>query len=168
MWSQLIEFALLVTLLSWIWFPPGWLFPRNNTPQSPTGADIPVGQLTPEQAQAMLDRLIKYHGGAVAPVDEYCRVLFAYHDAIGQASRDETMPDDYRKAMRDQYDQILKVRMSATKSNLLHRLLYQGEALRTKKCPQHKGRWSGIDFSGRSTCGCSDSNGNLTGWLKDS
>jgi hypothetical protein len=36
------------------------------------------------------------------------------------------------------------VELSIRKSSLLARLIYGGEKLRTKKCPEHKGRWSGI------------------------
>ena len=50
------------------------------------------------------------------------------------------------------------------KSALLDRLLYCGEPLRTRACPEHKGRWSGIAFDEANDCphGCQ-----LTGWLPE-
>lgn len=59
---------------------------------------------------------------------------------------------------------LTTVELSIRKSNLLYRLIYCGEKLRTQKCPQHKGRWSGIEF-GDNVCphGCE-----LTGWIPES
>jgi len=53
---------------------------------------------------------------------------------------------------------FLKIR----KSNLLWRLLYNGQPLRTTLCPLHKGKWSGCFL--KEPCDCED-NGNVTGWL---
>lgn len=50
------------------------------------------------------------------------------------------------------------VAIQISKSALLDRLLYVGEPLRTKKCPTHKGTWSGL--FGDCEHGCE-----LTGWL---
>lgn len=53
--------------------------------------------------------------------------------------------------------------LQISKSALLDRLLYGGEPVRTKPCPEHKGRWSGLEF-GENMCphGCQ-----LTGWLPE-
>ena len=48
------------------------------------------------------------------------------------------------------------------KSNLLWRLLYCGEELRPTRCPEHKGKWSGIegpDYQCPHKC-------HLTGWIR--
>lgn len=48
------------------------------------------------------------------------------------------------------------------KSNLLFRLIYLGEPLRTEKCPEHKGHWTGCWFD--RSCDC-QSGYDVTGWL---
>lgn len=61
------------------------------------------------------------------------------------------------------YDQVTDVFRQITKSNLLARLLYNGEKLRTRECPEHKGKWSGIEWTdNRCPHGCQ-----LTGWLPE-
>lgn len=58
---------------------------------------------------------------------------------------------------------IRQVRMAIHKSSLLYRMLYCGQPLRTKKCPVHEGRWSGIPgFNDGDMCACE-----LTGWLPE-
>lgn len=60
-------------------------------------------------------------------------------------------------------DQINYVFLQITKSALLARLIYDGEKLRSTKCPLHKGHWSGLEF-GSNVCphGCQ-----LTGWIPE-
>jgi hypothetical protein len=52
---------------------------------------------------------------------------------------------------------------SIHKSNLLARILYEGEKLRTQKCPEHKGKWSGCE-SGENIC---PHKCQLTGWIQE-
>ena len=61
------------------------------------------------------------------------------------------------KSVRDVFFQI-------GKSNLLARLIYGGEKLRTKMCPEHKGHWSGCVFREEDRCphGCQH-----TGWIPE-
>jgi hypothetical protein len=49
------------------------------------------------------------------------------------------------------------------KSCLLYRLIYADEPLRSRRCPVHKGVWSGWSFE---PCACSFGP-NLTGWLPE-
>lgn len=48
-------------------------------------------------------------------------------------------------------------------SNLLARLIYGQEPLRTVMCPKHKGKWSGCNFS-KEPCAC-QCGADVTGWL---
>lgn len=65
-------------------------------------------------------------------------------------------------------DQVyLDVRKAIVKSNLLDRLIYGQEKLRTRKCPLHKGKWSGISFDKKCPGLCDSTNGNLTGWIPE-
>ena len=50
------------------------------------------------------------------------------------------------------------------KSNLLARLLYEGETLRKQRCPEHKGKWSGIEGGPDSVC---PHKCQLTGWIQE-
>ena len=52
------------------------------------------------------------------------------------------------------------------KSSLGRRLFYEGENLRTEKCPYHKGRWSGMFSDIPDGCKCMRFNGDeATGWI---
>ncbi len=52
------------------------------------------------------------------------------------------------------------------KSSLGRRLFYEGEKLRTEKCPYHKGRWSGMFMDIPEGCKCMRFNGDeATGWI---
>jgi hypothetical protein len=59
--------------------------------------------------------------------------------------------------------QVERTFLGIHKSNLLARLLYAGEKLRTKKCPEHKGHWSGIEWSD-TVC---PHKCQLTGWIQE-
>jgi hypothetical protein len=70
---------------------------------------------------------------------------------------------------------IRQVRWAMSKSNLLYRLIYLGEPLRTEKCPTHDGRWSGCNWH-MPLCDCQKIrledgrvvyDANVTGWLLD-
>lgn len=72
--------------------------------------------------------------------------------------------DPYKRKEREDFAAAWdKVHMAIYKSNLLYRLLYAGEKLRTEPCPIHKGRWSGCVPYPPEGCNC-HSYGNLTGW----
>jgi hypothetical protein len=61
------------------------------------------------------------------------------------------------------------ISLQIDKSNLLWRLLYAGEQVRSTPCPVHKGKWSGCGPDPRwtdSRCGCW-SYGNVTGWMAE-
>lgn len=79
-----------------------------------------------------------------------CNSLRAWRNAIvEQHSQDE--------GWRGQIRSIDNTFGMIQKSSLLARLVYCGEAVRTEKCPIHKGQWSGI---GACEYGCGQ-----TGWI---
>lgn len=59
--------------------------------------------------------------------------------------------------------QVERTSLAIHKSNLLARLLYSGEKLRTVMCPEHKGIWSGIEWSD-TVC---PHRCQLTGWVQE-
>lgn len=83
----------------------------------------------------------------VAPIDTFCAVF------------DPLVPYTHGHPAQ-------ALRLAIDHSDLLCRLLYGGEALRTIRCPEHLGRWSGVEMpahwphTNRCPHGCG-----LTGWL---
>lgn len=104
-------------------------------------------------------------GEPIRPVSEYCHALRQYADALREcADGGEPGPFGSTEICRDVADALQSLSFAAGKSNLLSRLIYQREDLRTRRCPTHKGRWSGIAYD-ENRCACEDRGGNLTGWL---
>jgi hypothetical protein len=74
--------------------------------------------------------------------------------------------DENRAALGNQASYVF---FQIRKSNLLSRLIYAGEPVRTKPCPVHKGRWSGCTLPEDTKCdGACMHGSNVTGWLRES
>lgn len=87
--------------------------------------------------------------------------------ATARAENRQITEREYQRMDLAQYmsisDSVGDVFLQIGKSNLLARLLYVGEKLRTQMCPEHKGKWSGVEFSDtRCPHGCQ-----LTGWIQE-
>lgn len=121
-----------------------------------------------QTSEAEIDRFMKEleEGTPVMPVTFIC-------DALGEWAK------LYREPVADPRDgeneRRLKVGESAQfvflqiiKSNLLARVLYGGQEVRTVPCPVHKGRWSGCAIASETECkgACMDGS-NVTGWLPE-
>jgi hypothetical protein len=106
-------------------------------------------QLTPEEAEAMLERLSEHFRVPVQPVSRYCDSLRTWARCIRERDGGRS----------DLCQAIDRAEMEIRKSSLLARLIYGGEPLRTRVCPVHKGRWSGL-----APCphGCES-----TGWVRE-
>lgn len=92
--------------------------------------------------------------------DAYCAPFATY---LGER------PEDDVQGVRD-------LDLAIRKSCLLDRLIYVGEAPRTRPCPKHEGRWSGLPWPGSKCthgddcrcangCECIAPCGCATGWL---
>ena len=117
--------------------------------------------LTPEQAQQMLLELAEHFNEPVMPVSKYCSSLKTWAIAIQESQQNA---DNRIIGHGHTYHMHLNaIVRDIMKSNLLYRLIYDGQPLRVRPCPTHKGRWSGCHAE---PCpdGCSDG-GNVTGWL---
>lgn len=127
---------------------------------------ITKGSLTPDQVTEYTDALTRHYGETVRPVSAVCAALSEYVDALIQNESDGPYSPQIGAMIREHGQTILTY---ATKSALLARLIYAGEHLRTRKCPEHDGHWSGL-ASAPLSCGCGDSPdgrwGNITGWLR--
>lgn len=107
---------------------------------------------TEAQAAEALEALQTFYGQPVLPVRRYCDAL-------------ETWARVYVEKRPSARLALADVRLAIVKSNLLARLIYGGQKLRTRPCPIHKGEWSGC-VPEPCAGGCSDGI-NLTGWLPE-
>ncbi len=105
---------------------------------------IGAAKRSTEDREQMTDALaalrVKFGDDATEPADVFCRFMQQHAGRRG-------WPIDLRK------------------SNLLWRLIYGGESLRSRECPTHKGRWSGMAWNG-DECACAGG-GCITGWLPE-
>jgi hypothetical protein len=108
-----------------------------------------------EHATRMIAELEEYFGEPVQPVSEYCSALQTWKKCLDRLDGSE------RHRHLSQAAQA--VRLAISKSNLLYRLIYQKQKLRSIPCPIHLGRWSGyVECS----AGCNDGL-DATGWLPE-
>jgi hypothetical protein len=133
-------------------------------------------EMTDEEAKALLAKLEKHFREPVMPVRQYCAALnlwaSAQRDKATRLAEIEN-PGPYEiESAKDAArfaNEVGHVFLQIEKSNLLHRLIYQRESLRTEACPVHKGKWSGCVWDDK-PCGCQGVQAggfgsNVTGWL---
>jgi len=108
------------------------------------------GVLTDEQVKEMLSQLEAHFDEPVRPVSEYCEALETWSRVVCKKYPAEARVHS-------------SIRLSVKKSNLLARLIYDGEKLRTRECPIHKGEWNGQAM----LMGC-EHKCDGTGWLRES
>lgn len=103
-------------------------------------------------------------------VSDYCTAFRDWVRAISEAVErgDFDWDENMKEKWRERVEVLQGAEIDIRKSNLLYRLIYLGEQLRTEKCPRHKGRWSGYGWG--HICACQDYEDggygpDLTGWL---
>lgn len=126
--------------------------------------DAILARWTPEEAEALMLDLGQYFGEPVRRVRQYCEAFRTWQRAIEVAAETETDPHT-KQSLQAMADDIHRTSLHVSKSNLLARLIYSGEALRTQPCPIHKGHWSGCAM-GAGACPHCMSGFNITGWVK--
>lgn len=141
------------------------------------------GDVKRQEIADKLNELVEFFGTPVMPVTQYCEAFDKWAEAIkmgngkwNNITNSIKPPEGYRTEYphgEEFVDYLDKIGMAIMKSNLMWRLLYGGEKLRTKICPVHKGRWSGTTWDKEIECvklfpphGCL-SGDNITGWLND-
>lgn len=120
--------------------------------------------MTDEEAQAALVALRTHFKEPVLPLSKFCEAMTTWFRALEKNNTDEALrvirdPHPWRPDNQHghkYHEHIPKILVDIKKSNLLARLLFGGEKLRTEMCPTHKGHWSGTDCEE----GCQG-----TGWL---
>lgn len=118
-----------------------------------------MSNLTAEQVQSMLEQLHEHFAQPVLPVEKYCEAFRAWANAVDEA----VLRDPTSEELKGKSERIQAVRLDISKSNMLYRLLYLGEPVRTEMCPIHKGRWSGCVGPERECPHCM-SGSDVTGW----
>jgi hypothetical protein len=122
----------------------------SGDPRKAEPADVAAARAIMEQ----------HYGEVVRPVSQVCNGLAQFVSALVENDTDGPYGPAIGKAVREYGGAAI---MFARKSNLLWRLLYLDQPLRTKKCPKHNGRWSGYLAPGE-TCECAVGL-DITGWL---
>lgn len=126
------------------------------------------------QAEELLRALAEFYREPVMPISRYCKALETWVSCIQMNNGmypSSLIPEGFAMPARGDghgasYVAILPGMLTdIRKSNLLYRLLYRGQPLRKRPCPQHRGHWSGWS---KEPCphGCSDGE-NVTGWLPE-
>lgn len=145
-----------------------WAIWQNIELQQRLAARDRLLDLAPDQPQVLLEKLKQHYKEPVMPVSEYCKAFYDWVAALHVAYKewDETPEEDrsWRSPpplyeIREHLD--MAMHLGVGKSSYLARRIYGGEKHRTRKCPVHKGHWSGLPFK-TPLCGC-----DLTGWLPE-
>lgn len=113
------------------------------------------------EVREMLAKLRDHFGEPVAPVSSYCKALETWRQAVRAASE----KDPENSSLAGMISRIDEVSTDVYKSNLLYRLIYLEEGLRTEPCPIHKGSWSGCVAPERECPYCM-SGSDVTGWVR--
>ena len=96
-----------------------------------------------EEAREQLRRLEQFYGGPVLPLENFCNVMSIWMDCIVKNNTDPMLKEGGAGHGREYFERLKAMHIDIRKSNLLGRLLYGKEALRTRVCPVHKGHYSG-------------------------
>lgn len=125
------------------------------------------------QAEELLRALSAFYKEPVLPISRYCSALEAWAGCIQMNNYrrpSSLIPEGFAQFEEDAHGATYAAILPAIltdirKSNLLYRLIYRGQPLRKRPCPQHRGHWSGWSIE---PCphGCSDGM-NVTGWLPE-
>lgn len=125
--------------------------------------EMTSGNLPEEDAEKLLQRLSKHFGQPVMPVRRYCKAIWTWMNCVTDAYKKDVENKEEDPRFPSIGPVLPSVRRAIEKSALLWRLIYDGQPLRTKECPEHKGVWQGLP-SPNNDCkhGCE-----LTGWIPD-
>ena len=107
-----------------------------------------------EEAHELLGRLEQFYGEPVLPLGNFCHAMELWMDCI---VKNDTAPALIQEVINhgQKYFESLKfMRIDIRKSNLLGRLLYAKEPLRTHMCLIHKGHWNGQAMFLRNATSC--------------
>ena len=96
-----------------------------------------------EEAQEQLRRLEQFYGAPILPLHDFCKTIGTWMDCIVKNNTDPALKQGGAGHGKQYYEFLNQMRIDIRKSNLLGRLFYAKEPLRTRICPLHKGHYSG-------------------------
>jgi hypothetical protein len=115
------------------------------------------------EAHELLRRLEQFYGQPVLPLENFCHAMELWMDCIVKNNTDSTIIQGGTNHGQKYFEFLNQMRIDIRKSNLLGRLLYAKEPLRTRMCPIHKGHWNGeAMFFKKCNLLCDG-----TGWLRE-
>lgn len=95
-----------------------------------------------EEAQELIKRLQEYYHEPVLPLSSFCRAMSVWRDCIVKNNTDPNLLRQENQGGR-YFNFLDELYVDIRKSNLLARLLYAKEPLRSRMCPIHKGHYDG-------------------------
>ncbi len=107
-----------------------------------------------EEAHELLGRLEQFYGEPVLPLGNFCRAMELWMDCIVNNNIDPALIQEGINHGQKYFESLEFMRIDIRKSNLLGRLLYAKEPLRTRMCPIHKGHWNGQAMFLRNVTSC--------------
>src|SRR6266550_4764227 len=101
-----------------------------------------------EEAHELLRRLEQFYGEPVLPLGNFCHAMELWMDCIVKNDTDPALIQEVINHGQKYFEPLKFMRIDIRKSNLLGRLLYAKEPLRTRMCPIHKRtlEWTGHVF----------------------
>jgi hypothetical protein len=85
------------------------------------------------------------HTNPLMRASEFCAAFNDWARAIGEALADPDVSDYEKDQLRPIHEHLAALHIPIRKSNYLWRRIYLRQDHRDKKCPKHKGRWSGYE-----------------------
>ena len=115
-----------------------------------------------QEAQQLIAQLERYYREPVLPLSRFCSTMNAWRECIVKNNTDPALAR-YANHGHQYYEFLEDVYMDIRKSNLLARLFFGKEPLRTRMCPIHKGHYDGnAMFFNKCPQLCDG-----TGWLRE-
>ena len=119
--------------------------------------------LSTQEAQELLHRLEQFYKEPVLPLGKFCHAMRLWMDCIVKNNTDPTLMQGEAGHGYGYFRSLDQMRIDIRKSNLLGRLLYAKEPLRTRVCPLHKGHYDGEAMFFKKCPHLCDG----TGWLRE-
>ena len=116
-----------------------------------------------EEAHELLRRLEQFYGAPVLPLGDFCKAIGTWMDCMVKNNTDPALTRGGMEHGKQYYEFLNRMRIDIMKSNLLGRLIYAKEPLRTRMCPIHKGHWNGEAMFFEKCPSLCDG----TGWLRE-
>lgn len=119
--------------------------------------------LSMQEARELLQHLEQFYKEPVLPLGKFCYAMERWMDCIVKNNTDPTLMQGEAGHGYRYFRSLSQMRIDIRKSNLLGRLLYAREPLRTRMCPLHKGHYDGETMFFKKCPHLCDG----TGWLRE-